>query len=217
MAREKSYSIFARQLKEHLYRQMSLKLWQSERLDATSKPEEKEADFRNRLVPMLSERLSVERDKLEKSFASKKAKLEDQIRRAQTRLSARRSKFLTWLVTLLWRAYDAYEARKGHNLPGRRGSINPALHGVATEASQQSSAKADLGSLQQKKVQLEQQLQDELKQLETDLSPARLKLEPLQLKPQKGDIEADEVSLVWLPFRISPAGAVKPVYQTTDL
>jgi hypothetical protein len=45
------------------------------------------------------------------------------------------------------------------------------------------------------------------------LEEAGLAITPFEIKPQKGDVEADEVSLVWLPYRISPAGAVEPVYE----
>ena len=55
-----------------------------------------------------------------------------------------------------------------------------------------------------------------LKQLETSLSGTGLKIEPVELKPQKGDIEVSDVSLVWLPMRISGTGAAEPVYLATD-
>jgi hypothetical protein len=213
LSRDKSYAIFARQLKEHLYREETLNLWHCEKLTATSKPGEEEADFRNRLAPTFIERLAVERDKLETLHAPKLTKLDAQIRIAQTRLSTRRWQFFARLGTMLWVVVDTIMSAMGKNLPGRRRSIDPAIRSMATETGQQSNAKATLDSLLQQKEQLEQQHQDALKQLETGLTPSGLKLEPIELKPQKGDVEADEVSLVWLPFRISPAGAAEPVYQ----
>ena len=84
---------------------------------------------------------------------------------------------------------------------------------MATETGYSSNAKLDLERAEQNLQQLEQQRDDELKQLESSLSVAGLTLDKLELKPQKGDIEADEVSLVWLPFRISPAGTAEPVYE----
>ncbi len=216
LSRDKSYTIFLRQLKEHLYREMSLKLWQCEALDATSNPGEQEADFRNRLAPTLIERLAAERDKVEKTYAPKLTKVETQIRAAQTKLSTRRWQFFAKLGTMLWVVVDTIMAAMGKNLPGRRRSLDPAIRSVATETGQQSNAKAVLESALQEKARLEQQQQDELKQLETNLTPAGLKVEPFELKPQKGDVEADEATLVWLPFRISPAGASEPVYQSSD-
>ena len=86
LSRDKSYAIFARQLKEHLYREESLKLWQCEMLDATSKPDEQEADFRNRLAPMLDRTPGRRAATSSKSRMSPKlAKLETQIQSAQTK------------------------------------------------------------------------------------------------------------------------------------
>lgn len=41
----------------------------------------------------------------------------------------------------------------------------------------------------------------------------KLPLEELVLKPRKMDIEVDNVSLVWLPFRVNGAGVVEQVYE----
>jgi hypothetical protein len=87
---------------------------------------------------------------------------------------------------------------------------------MATETGQQSNAKAQLEIEQQEKNRIQQQHDDELKQIETDLSPAGLKTGPFELKPQKGDIEVGDVTLVWLPVRISAAGAAEPVYLAAD-
>jgi hypothetical protein len=104
-------------------------------------------------------------------------------------------------------------AATGKNLPGRRRSLDPAIRGMATETGYSSNAKVDLERAEQNLQQLEGQRDNELKQLEASLSVAGLTLDKLELKPQKGDIEADEVSLAWLPFRISPTGAAEPVYE----
>ena len=67
LARDKSYTIFARQLKDHLYREAALKLLKCESLDSISKPDESEADFRNRLMPLLGEQLAAQKAKLEEN------------------------------------------------------------------------------------------------------------------------------------------------------
>jgi hypothetical protein len=87
---------------------------------------------------------------------------------------------------------------------------------MATETGEQSNAKALLESAQQEKNRLQQQHDNELKQLEASLSATGLKIQPVEIKPQKGDIEVSEVSLVWLPVRISDTGAADPVYKATD-
>jgi hypothetical protein len=87
---------------------------------------------------------------------------------------------------------------------------------MATETGQQSNAKALLENAQQEKNRLQLQHDEALKQLEMNLSATGLKIVSLELKPQKGDIEVSDVTLVWLPVRISSAGAAEPVYLATD-
>jgi hypothetical protein len=215
LAREKSYSVFARQLKDHLYREASLKLLMCEALDATSKPDESETDFRKRLAPTLGDRLTAERAKLDASFAPKLAKLDARVRTAKTKLSTQRMQFFARLGAMLWVVLDTIMSAMGRNLPGRRRSLDPAIRSVATESGQEANAKVTLESAQQEKDRLQQQYDEALKQLEASLSADGLKIDPLELKPQKGDIEVSDVSLAWLPFRIS-AAAAEPVYLASD-
>ncbi len=216
LSREKSYPIFLKQLKDHLYREGSLKLSQCAALESVSKPGETEADFRARLTPMLAQQLATKRDALEKSWSKKLMDANDRLAKAQAKVSARRMQFFAKIGSMLWVVFDTVMAAMGKNMPGRRRSLDPALRTVMTETGQSSNAKLDLEHAQQDQQQLQQQHDDELKQLETSLSAAGLTLEPMELKPQKGDISADEVSLVWLPFRVSSSGAAEAVYDKAD-
>ena len=73
-ARDKSYSVFRRQLKEHLYREAALQA--AELRPARRKLEirtNRESDFRTRLAPLLATAKAAERAKLEKQYATKLA------------------------------------------------------------------------------------------------------------------------------------------------
>jgi hypothetical protein len=214
LAREKSYSIFLRQLKEHLYREGVLQLWQCPSLDEIAKPNETEADFRARLVPRLKDELAKRKDLLEKSYAKKLADANDRVLKARAKVSARRWRFFARIGSMAWVAFDTIMSVMGKNLPGRRRSIDSAIRSTATETSYQSNAKLDLERAEHNLQQVQQERDDKLKQLETSLSEGDLVIGKLELKPQKGDIEADEVALVWLPFRISRAGAAEPVFAS---
>jgi hypothetical protein len=213
LSRDKSYPIFLKQLKDHLYREGSLKLSHCEALDSISKPGETEADFRARLAPMLSQQLAAKREELERQWQKKLADANDRLAKAQAKVSARRMQFFAKLGSMLWVVFDTIMAAMGKNMPGRRQSLDPALRSMATETGQSSNAKLDLERAQQDRLRLQQQHDDELKRLETSLSATGLTLDTIELKPQKGDIAADEVTLVWLPFRISSAGASEAVYD----
>jgi hypothetical protein len=160
--------------------------------------------------------MAAEKAKLEEKYAPKLSKLDVQVQTAHTRLSTQRWQFFAMLGTALWVIVDNIMSALGKNLPGRRRSLDPAIRSMATETGQQSNAKALLESAQQEKNRLQQQHDNELKQLEASLSDTGLKIEPVELKPQKGDIEVSDVSLVWLPVRINAAGAAEPVYLATD-
>jgi hypothetical protein len=212
MAREKSYSVFSRHLREHLYREESLKLWTCSVAEQTSSDGESEEAFRSRLAPILETKRSAERAKLEQSHAKKLADVEDRLRRAQARLSTQRWQFFARLGGMLWVVVDTVMSALGKGLPGRRRSIDPAFRSVATERGQQSNAKISVESALNDKQALEEQYQAQLKQLDANFNAATVAIAPLELKPQKGDIEVDKVALVWLPWRIDSNGAATAVY-----
>ncbi|MCI0332072.1 MAG: DUF87 domain-containing protein [Planctomycetes bacterium] len=212
MSREKSYAVFGRHLREHLYREETLKLFTSSSLNQTSKADEKDEEFRDRLTPLLETKRNAEREKLEKAHAAKLADAEDKIRRAKARLSTQRWQFLARIGSMLWVIVDTIMSALGRGLPGRRRSLDPAFRSAATERGQQSNAQIALESALQHKQRLEEQHLEQLKVLEASHNPANVQIESLELKPQKADIEVDKVSLVWLPWRIDSTGAAAPVY-----
>ncbi len=212
MTRDKSYAVFARHLREHLYREETLKVWKCAALDQCSRPDEEEADFRARLKPLLEERLKVEREKLEKAQAAKLSDVEVKLSRAQARLSTQRWQFFARLGSILWVIADTVMSAFGKGLPGRRRSIDPAFRSAATERGQQSNAQISVDSAQQEKEQLEQEFQDKLNSLEASFNADNVQIESFELKPQKSDIEVDKVVLVWLPWRVNVSGHAEPVY-----
>jgi hypothetical protein len=211
-ARDKSYTVFARHLRDHLYRGESLTVWKCAVLDQCSRPDESEADFRKRLSPLLEERLEGERAKLDKSHAAKLDDAEAKISRAQNRLSTQRWQFFARVGTLLWIVADTILSALGKGLPGRRRSLDPAFRSAATERGQQSNAQISVDRATQQKDQLEQDYQDRLKELTASFDSRTVQIDSFELKPRKGDIEVDQVSLAWLPWRINTSGHAEPVY-----
>jgi hypothetical protein len=211
LSREKSYAIFLKQLKEHLYRQGVLTLHQCEPMEVTSKPDESESDFRKRLEPLVSQRLADKRTEIENKFAKKINEAQFQTDKLKSQAGWFRRFFR--MLPLLWVIIDNALAAKGINLPGRRRSLDTAMSTVGTEFGRSSDAKHDAERAEQNLQQQKKERDDEFMAWEAKLNVAGLAITPFEIKPQKGDVEADEVSLVWLPYRISPAGAVEPVYE----
>jgi hypothetical protein len=212
LARDKSYAVFARHLKEHLYREESLTLYECGLLRETSRPGETVEEFRTRLAPLLELNLRTELEKLDKGYAAKLADAESQLHRARTRLSTQRWQFFSRLGGIAWVVVDTVMSAVGRGLPGRRRSIDPALRSVVTERGQQANAQVSVDKALQDIERLRQEHQEKRSSLEAVYQPTAVKIESTELKPQKGDIEVDQVSLVWLPWRIDAAGAAEPVY-----
>jgi hypothetical protein len=212
LAREKNYTAFKRDLREHLYREESFKLWKCGSLGETSRAGEDERAFRTRLISPLEKQLREQREKLEKSFAARMADAEEKIRRAQSRLDTQKMQLFTRLGRLAWAVVDTAASAVGRGLPGRRRSLGTAISSTATERGQQSNAQVNLERAIEAKDRLEQELHEKLTALESEFDPSRVQIESIELKPQKSDIEVDEVSLLWLPFSVSAAGAAEHIY-----
>ncbi|MCI0493127.1 MAG: ATP-binding protein [Planctomycetes bacterium] len=213
LSREKSYSIFKRQLAEHLYRTESMKLLRCEALDQMSRPDESADDFRARMSQSASERLEKDRKNLESAFAAKTAKAEANIARYQAKVSAQKWQFFARLGGVLWVVADGAMRALGKGRLGRQRSPEVAIRYAATERGQQASAQADLDKALKEQERLEQEHENELQETETKYRPENLQLEPIELKPLKSDIEIDKVVLVWLPWRVDSEGHAEAVYK----
>ncbi len=212
LAREKSYAIFTRQLKEHLYRESSLKLWQCAALDQTSQVDETNDAFRVRVAPLATQKLASEREKLNGQYAGKLARLEAALERRQVSLRTQRLQFWSKLTGVVWVAVDTVLRATGRGKLGRSRSAEVVIRQAATERGQQQSAQLGVEQARQEKQRLEDELQSKLQALEAQYAPGALSIEPLQLSPRKGDIDVDEVSLLWLPWRVDAAGRAEAVY-----
>ena len=212
LSREKSYNVFKRHLKEHLYREESLKLWKCATLDQVSKSEESEDEFRARLAPLVEAVLKSEREKAQKSHEAKLAEANARIERAKAKVSTQRWQFFARLGSTLWVIVDTVLSALGKGLPGRRRSLDPAFRSTVNERGQQTNALMTLDKENEAKQRLEKAYQGKLEELESRFQPAAIAIETIEMKPQKADVEVDDVSLVWLPWRIGPNGTAEPVY-----
>jgi hypothetical protein len=212
LSREKSYSLFVRHLKDHLYREESLTLLRCPLVDACSRPGEGEEGFRARIAPAVSSRLQIEKEKLERQYAGRLADVEAAIKRHHTRLRTQRWQFWAKLGNIIWVIVETVLRATGKGRRGRPRSAEAAFRQAATEHGQQSTAQLTLEQAEQEKTRLEVELREKRDSLEKQHDAATLELEPLRLSPRKGDIEIGQVALLWLPWRVDDAGVAERVY-----
>jgi hypothetical protein len=212
LTREKSFAVFGRQLKEHLYREKSLELVRCPTLDETSRPNESIEDFRNRLSTLAAQRLQAEREVLQSKYASKLLDAEMTIQRHQTSLRTQRWQFWSRLGNILWVIVETVLRAMGHGRRGRPRSAEVAVRQAATEHGQQTSAQLGVDQARQERTRLEKELQERIKLLDDKYQPNNLQTEPLPIAPRKADIEVDEIVLAWLPWRVGSNGEAESVY-----
>ncbi|MEX2315700.1 MAG: hypothetical protein WD669_01020 [Pirellulales bacterium] len=210
--REKSYPIFTRQLKEHLYREESLKLWRCPVLGETSRGDESNDDFRARLAPLAAQRLAGQREKIRQQYAGKLADVEAAVKRHEVGLRTQRWQSWASWANILWVIAERVLCAMGHGRRGRPRAEEVAIRRAATEHGQQTTAQLGVKHATQEKQRLEKELQDKLQSLDAQFDLSKLEIEPLSVPPRKGDVDVNEVSLIWLPWRVDAAGRAEPVY-----
>ncbi len=86
LAQAKSYADYTKGLKNYLYRERRLTIWSCPEFKASSRPEESQRDFRLRLAQNSREARDRANEELRAKYASKRNKLQEDIRKARERL-----------------------------------------------------------------------------------------------------------------------------------
>jgi hypothetical protein len=213
LARDKSYPVFQRQLSDHLFRTSSLRLWACEAMDQCSHPGETQDAFRARLAAQVGERRDAERAIATATFAPKLAAAEAEVARQQAKASSEKWQFFAKLGSVAMVVVDTVLRAKGMGPRGRPRSASTALSQAAREHGQQAVVQVNLQSALDDKQRLEQARDQALADIDAKFQPATLPLVQTELKPRKGDITVDHVTLLWLPYRVDAAGHAEAVYQ----
>jgi len=217
-ARAKSYSVWSKELASWLVQNQRLKLWKSASLQEASRGGESEADFRIRLTQLLHERRDEEVEKLRQRYASKAASLQQQIRRAEERVSREQAQYgqrqTETLISVGTGVLGALFGRKlvSSATVGRAASAARSAGRVAREKEDIERAQQDFEALQAKQADLEAEVQAEVGKIQQAWDPSRLQLEELLIPPVKGDLSLN-VLLVWTPWRVRPDSAAEASFS----
>jgi hypothetical protein len=183
-----------------------------------SQPDEPEDEFRIRLSQLAHEKRDLEVENLRKKYATRFATLQDQIRRAEERVQREESQYkekrfqsaISFGTTIL----GALLGRKllSRTNVSRAGTAMRSATQTAGEHADIDQAKEAVESLREKLAQLEQELTAEIDAAEATWRPAEFHLEELPVRPRKTDLQVQQLSLIWLPWRIGAEGVAEPAY-----
>ncbi len=203
-SRAKSYTLWQKSFQDYLYRERKLDLFFCPSLEMTSLPEESESDFRARLAHRLREQRDEEREKLGSRYASDKAKLEEGLRKAETRLERESSQYtssgLSTAVDLGMTLAGALFGRKLGSLTNASRASRTARSGSRTlrERDDVVRAESDVAAWKDKLASLDADLAEKTKALSGTPGAESLSLETTSLSPRKADTRVERFALAWV-------------------
>jgi hypothetical protein len=219
LARGKCYAEWTKSLKNYLYRERTLDLWNCPEVKTISRPTEAEREFRLRVAQASREERDREVEALRAKYAPKRSALEEQIRRARERLEREQAQAnkSTWDATIALgtSVFGALLGRKALSKTnvGRAASAAKAASRAAQQHGDVGQAGESLESLQRKYADLEAKFREEVNRLDAALRPEALMLERLPIRPKKADITVEQVVLAWTPWKVGPHGQPEAAYH----
>jgi hypothetical protein len=204
LMQEKNYANFEKTLSASLYQNQTLNIFKAVDLNATSKVNETEGDFRARMLLVMREKRDEAIEDLRNRYAEKIITLTDKIRRAQEKMTKKQQdawlqKTETWIsfgATILAALFGRKVTRETISQTGT--SLRRA--GRMSKGSQDAAqAEQDYKVFQQQLADLQDELKREIDKISTVIDASKINVETIAIRPRKGDISIEEIALVWSP------------------
>jgi hypothetical protein len=205
LTRPKKFASLTNSLKDRLYRTQELRLWKSTAPSQISQPGESEQEFRLRLSQGTREVRDADVEKARAKNAPKLAALQERIRKAQQKVEKEQSQasqqkvqaFVSFGSSVL-AALTGRKLASAANVNRAAGALRAAGR-VSRETQDVVQATDNVQQLQEQYVELEAECKAEVDKKRESISPDKLALEEIILKPKKADISVTLVALVWVP------------------
>jgi len=207
LAGTKAYAGLATSLKNHLARTARLTVFAAPSIDAVSRPDETEGEFRVRIAQQVREWRDREVDRISDKNAAKLAGLADRIARARQKVEREKAeaknKSMQTYVSIGTAVLSAILGRKvaSSTTVGRAATSMRSASRATRQQADVVHAEEALADLEEKLATLEGEIGDELEKVRLEANPDRLVLEAIEIAPKKTDIAVEEVVLAWVPAR----------------
>ncbi|MCA9121776.1 MAG: ATP-binding protein [Planctomycetaceae bacterium] len=218
LSQPKQYSAWKTALKNHLYQNHTLILYESPLLKLKSQPGETEGDFRVRVKQAVSEQRDLEVEKLRKKFAPKLKSLEERIRKAEQAVEVQKSQVTqqTWstavnIGTSVLGALFGRKLTSATNVTRAATSMRSASK-IAQERNDVARAQDNVETLQEQLVALEEEFTRESDLLRERFTEEALELNEVPITPRKSDLSVEQITLVWTPWILDAVGMAQPAF-----
>lgn len=201
----KAYASLGTALKSHLARTAKLTVFTAPAIDAVSRPDETEGEFRVRIAQQVREWRDKEIDRISDKSAAKLASLNDRIARARQKVEKEKAeaknKSMQTYVSIGTAVLAAILGRKvaSSTTVGRAATSMRTASRATRQQADVVHAEEALCDLEEKLATLEGEVSEELEKVRLEANPDRLVLESIEIAPKKTEISVDDVVLAWVP------------------
>ncbi len=218
-SRATNYPLWKQALLNQLFQGETLTLYRSKDLNVGSRPDEDEGTFRGRLLHMARERRDLEVEKLKRKYAARFGALQDRIRRLEDRVAREKDQYtqqkLQTTISIGSTLLGALFGRKAAST-GNIGRATTAARGAGRairERGDIARAQAELDAELKKLGDLEAELNEAVKGVESAFEPDLIQIEEVLIRPRKSDILIRSLDLAWTPWRITPQRIAEPLFK----
>ena len=218
LQKKKNYTTWKKEFKEFLYRKQPMTMWRCKDLKQYSEPGETEGDFKVRLEQLASEKRDEAIDKLRDKFGSKFDTLRTRIRKAEDKVDVEKAQYqqsrVSSVLSVGTTLMGALLGRKAFGVTNARraGSSMRSFGRASKEKDDIGRAEENLEELQTKYEDMEADFDEQVEELNEKLSVENLEFEELVVTPRKSDIDIEDFSICWLPWRIDASGIAEPAW-----
>ena len=205
LAAAKAYASLGTSLKNHLARTAKLTVFTAPSIDAVSRPDETEGEFRVRIAQQVREWRDKEIDRISDKSAAKLASLNDRIARARQKVEKQKAeaknKSMQTYVSIGTAVLSAILGRKvaSSTTVGRAATSMRTASRATRQQADVVHAEESLSDLEEKLATLEEEVGADLEKVRLEANPDRLVLESIEIAPKKTEISVDDVVLAWVP------------------
>ena len=218
LQKKKNYTTWKKEFKEFLYRKQPMTMWRCKDLKQYSEPGETEGDFKVRLEQLASEKRDEAIDKLRDKFGSKFDTLRTRIRKAEDKVDVEKAQYqqsrVSSVLSVGTTLMGALLGRKAFGVTNARraGSSMRSFGRASKEKDDIGRAEENLEELQTKYEDMEADFDEQVEELNEKLSVENLEFEELVVTPRKSDIDIEDFSICWCPWRIDASGIAEPAW-----
>jgi len=200
---EKAIKSVEKEIKNHIYRNAELKIWECEALKEFSGFGEEESEFRGKLSHLIREQKDEAVDKLNQKYEKKFELIDKRILRATQKVEKEKEQYSTKKTNTFLSIGTAVASilMGGKAMSGasarRAGSVLRAATSASKEKGDISRAEEQLKDYQSDMEDMREDLEDALLKIEEELSVDNLKLTEHKIGPAKTNIDLKWCGLIW--------------------